>query len=415
MRWESGVCNAKLCGCEGENITIIDKNMEIEKINKIEKNNDEIIEGLENVSGKVRLINKAGKVTTSDLETSLNCSKEKKIVAVDFNIDGIENGGEAIIGNKDQVLGYKKIVDGREFINIDHHIPLDSMKRKVSSTNLACAYVLNNKNTLSEDPYEVVAHHADVDSFLATLVLRGVIPPDKGIEEAAIAADHTGKDSAIADFLQASQEEEKTKISKSESNYQNTFKFLAENFAKVLQKIDINELYQMKSDELLGKLKDKKLGIGVDSRLIANLEGRNNKRKKVEELVKNVGKENGFNEIKEGSGVFYVDVDEEIDGELAPAVFAENGLNANIIVISYPYLDRRATKVRLGEYGMINKLDLQSLDLGSFVKAIDKNGNQTEKSGYGGRWNAGSDKRNGGSLFNGKQFAENILKLLENK
>ncbi len=385
-------------------------------IEKMEKKIDskKIAEKLRNASEKVVLIPKKGNVDEKYIIKSLPDGKGKKIVAVDFNVFEIEKKGVPVkVGLSNEMVGYKENYQGREIINIDHHIPIDEMKRIVSSTNLACEYVKNN-GIIQDEEYDVVAHHADVDSFLATLVLRGAIPPDQGIEDTAIAADHTGRDNALADFLQASQEEKKIKDANGETSYQNTFKYLSENLAKLLEKVNIDDLSKMKSRELLQLLNDND-ELKIDPKMILNLESRIKKRQKVKELVERLGQKEGFKEVREGSGVYYVDVNQEIDGELAPAVFADNGINANVIVISYPNKDfpgRLATKVRLGEWGMINKLDLQKIDLNYFVRGIDKEGNKLDTPGYGGRWNAGSDKRNGGTYLNGCEYARNIDNLI---
>ena len=89
----------------------------------------------------------------------------------------------------------------RPIVNVDHHADLPSMRRRVSSTNLALERLGAG---LMPDPASdaVVVNHMDCDSVLASGVLSGLLAPDPDYGVAAIAADHTGADNPVADLLQ---------------------------------------------------------------------------------------------------------------------------------------------------------------------------------------------------------------------
>lgn|GEM_PF-1016842 len=88
-----------------------------------------------------------------------------------------------------------------KIINIDHHSPTERMEKKVTSTELAMDYV-RQYGTVSEKSILLI-NHADCDSVLAGAVLRGIIPCDRRFINAAVAADHTGGENDIADLLQS--------------------------------------------------------------------------------------------------------------------------------------------------------------------------------------------------------------------
>jgi len=91
--------------------------------------------------------------------------------------------------------------DGRAILNIDHHAPTVSMRRAVSSGNLALAYV-EDHGPLIDDQGKVLINHCDCDSIVSAAVLAGIVPAEPRLGQAVIAADHTGQADEIADALQ---------------------------------------------------------------------------------------------------------------------------------------------------------------------------------------------------------------------
>ncbi|MDO8594822.1 MAG: hypothetical protein Q7R93_04930 [bacterium] len=110
-------------------------------------------------------------------------------VFCDFYVEGIEVRGHEITG------GYQLC----DLVNIDHHAPNERMAQVVSSAPLAIDYRAENGIT---EGRRVVINHTDADSILSSGITAGVLEPEERFAEAAIAADHTGVENAIADLLQ---------------------------------------------------------------------------------------------------------------------------------------------------------------------------------------------------------------------
>jgi len=88
-----------------------------------------------------------------------------------------------------------------QLLCVDHHAPVPSMARRVSSANLALRYVRQCGVLPSEAV--VLISHTDCDSVLAAGILRGILPPLDAFGEAVMAADHTGAPNDISDLLQS--------------------------------------------------------------------------------------------------------------------------------------------------------------------------------------------------------------------
>lgn len=88
-----------------------------------------------------------------------------------------------------------------DILNIDHHAPAKQMFRFVSSGTLAIEYVAEHGK--APDDAHIVLNHTDCDSIISSLIVGGFIPPAPDFNEAVIAADHTGALQPIADLLQA--------------------------------------------------------------------------------------------------------------------------------------------------------------------------------------------------------------------
>lgn len=127
----------------------------------------------------------------------------KKIVVCDAYVEDIEN----IEGTINKKFGF---ITGN-IIVVDHHAPQERFEKIVSSTNLAVEYV-KEFGTADKDMLTII-NHTDADSILSSLIVRGILLPEKIFEEAAIAADHTGEENQIADLLQALKRERDIKLS----------------------------------------------------------------------------------------------------------------------------------------------------------------------------------------------------------
>lgn len=139
------------------------------------------------VADSVFLIKNSGRVSEEDLRRRFPSGS---IVACDFPVENIHQKSAPTI------FGFQK--DG--IINIDHHAPVREMEQNISSGVLAVKYVRQYGPIKSVIP--VVINHADCDSLLSALIMRGHLPPLKIFEDAVIAADHTGEPNDIADLLQ---------------------------------------------------------------------------------------------------------------------------------------------------------------------------------------------------------------------
>lgn len=193
----------------------------------------------------------------------------------------------------------------------------------------------------------VVINHTDCDSVLAAAILLGLVEPDDRLARAAEAADHTGVDDEIADALQA---------------------------------LDARRDFALS----LHTLRRIFCGAGVGEELSDDLQVRAGKRSRARACV------SSFRHV---GPVAWAELDEQVDGELFPALLPD----AEIIVVGCksPRSDRWFIKVRLGLAAKSGS-SLQNLEITTMDPA------------YGGRWNAGSNKRGGGSLMGPDAYAEHI-------
>lgn len=92
---------------------------------------------------------------------------------------------------------------GTRVFNIDHHAPHTQWERHVSSGVLACQWVRARGALQPGSGDVVVINHTDCDSVLASMILTGVLPPHERFEQAVLDADHRGAPNEVADLLQA--------------------------------------------------------------------------------------------------------------------------------------------------------------------------------------------------------------------
>ncbi|MFZ2970519.1 MAG: hypothetical protein WA063_05190 [Minisyncoccia bacterium] len=263
---------------------------------------------------------------------------------------------DAYIENIEQKTREGLIFRDKNVYSIDHHAPLSEYEKKISSTNLAIEYV--RENGPIEKDFSVVTNHTDADSVLACLIMRGIIPPDERYGMAAIAADHTGEENEIADLLQAVRYERNLDLS-------------------------------VRSLQLLRD------GKSIDGKAGDLLEKRHNDRRRAHELAKS-------DEIKKIEDVYYIELDKKID----PNFFVDAIPEAIIFMTFSPhkeYPEKLEARIRLGIAGIESGINLSKLGIES---AIDAN--------WGGRWNAGSDKRGGGTDLSCEEYAYKLNDLLQN-
>ena len=235
--------------------------------------------------------------------------------------------------------------------NIDHHAPVDEMARIVSSANLALLRVASQEPVTPTA--RVLITHNDCDSILSSGIIAGRLAPDARYGAAAIAADHTGEPNAIADLLQGIQDRREL-----------DFAF-----------------------DMLALLES---GRPLPAEAQRMLDDRLRKRDQAAEDVAN----GTFCHL--GHGIYFAEFASETDGEFFPALLP----HAKVIVIGIPHPDPArakpwACKVRRG-LAMPDGHDLRHLNLKQYDPA------------FGGRWNAGSNKRGGGTSVAPREWAEGL-------
>ncbi len=261
---------------------------------------------------------------------------EEKIIVCDFYIDKLEK--------QKNVLIEKWGLEFENIINIDHHAAIESMQRFISSAPLAIKYVKENG---PQSEAITVINHVDCDSVLSSAIMKGVIAPDNIFAEAAIAADHTGDENKIADLLQALQDKR---------NYD----FSIRNLKLLLE----GKVIEVEAQELLEKNKAER------------------------EKAKTFVEAGAF--LTKGP-ISYALLDTKIESAFFPSLLPE----ASIIVTACPFRnendkdasDKLELKIRLGK-NTIPNLTLDKLNLSDTPIH------------FGGRWNAGSNKRAGGTTLN---------------
>lgn len=241
-------------------------------------------------------------------------------------------------------------------LNIDHHAPVRRMERWITSTSLACDHV-NAHGPLGAD-WTVIINHTDADSILSSLILRGYLPPWTRFADAALAADHTGERNCVGDFLQAIQS-------------LRDLTFSTTNL--------VNHLFDLPCDQ------------GVQD----CLDRRQADRERAKSLV-----DSGV--FTRANRVAFAIVEEKLDPAFLPPLLPES----EVILLFSPLKadkERWEVKARLG-LSASEGLSLQRLRI-----------QETLDPAFGGRWNAGSNKRGGGTLLDPAAYAEQLNRLLPPK
>ncbi|HEU5039991.1 MAG TPA: hypothetical protein VFT84_04160 [Gemmatimonadales bacterium] len=264
------------------------------------------------------------------------------IVACDFHVQNIHLLGEPIES------GFRL---GR-LLNIDHHAPVPRMRRRISSAGLAIEHV--RRHGPAGGDTLVVINHTDCDSVLSSAIVLGLLPPESGYAEAAIAADHTGEANPVADLLQALEHERDFTMS-------------------------------LRNLLLTGA------GAPMEAAASALLGERLRRRERAAGLVAG----GAFTRF---GGVQMAVLGEETDGELFPGLLPD----ARLVMLAIPGAEAGTWKVklRLGRAAP-DGLTLPALGIEEFDPR------------YGGRWNAGSNRRGGGTTISPDRYAALVAERLE--
>jgi signal transduction histidine kinase len=247
-----------------------------------------------------------------------------------------------------EVWGWQTQTRGRVLRNVDHHAEDKRFFGPVSSGNLAIHYVRENGPLPVGVP--VLINHTDCDSILSAAMLSGILPPESIYGDAVVAADHTGAPNPLADLLQA---------------------------LEGLRDIDfsLRSLYRLLNNE----------GIGL--RATELLAKRKSDRSRAKKLVRS-----GAFQMVGSVALATLASRERIPCEFFPELLPE----AVVIISASPMENNRwETKVRLGLAAWEGET-MYSLE----IRRWEPN--------FGGRWNAGSTGRSGGSLVDPAALAEKV-------
>jgi hypothetical protein len=235
-------------------------------------------------------------------------------------------------------------------VNVDHHAPTARMARRISSTNLAIDHV--EVHGVRDDAL-ILINHSDCDSTLSSAIVGGLLPPDPMFGVAAIKADHTGEEDPIADLLQSLDP----------------------------WRDPARSLYNL--DLLLS-------GRDIESEAAERLARRHASRKRAGEYVAD-------GRFLCCGGLWWAEFDERVDGEFFPDQIPA----AEVIMMACPFEDGRyEIKLRLGPAAP-EGLWLSRLGINDWDPA------------FGGRWNAGSNNRGGGTDMAPRDYASHLISRLD--
>jgi len=278
------------------------------------------------------------------------------VLAADFYIDGAE-AWDPVPGG----LAHPSL----RVINVDHHAPLPSMQRHVSSANLALMR-LEAGLVPDESADAVVINHMDCDSVLASGILAGRLDSDPAYGEAAIAADHTGAENGISDLLQGL-----------DAHW-------SRNHRPMPDPDGLEFFFDSLSRFEGGRPMDPFAQEAVDERRASR------------DRAGRVVAEGRFH--AEG-GVHFATLEEPIEGELL-LPFLREAVMVATVNRHRERPDRQQVKIRLG-LAAPEGLSLQALGIEHFDSA------------YGGRWNAGSNNRGGGTTLEPEDYRVRLVAAAE--
>lgn len=248
----------------------------------------------------------------------------------------------------------KEIPGGYEIegiMNIDHHAPTTRMMKHISSTNLAIEQVRRH-GPVTPDSLVIISH-TDCDSVLSSCIMSGELPPNARFGEAAIAADHTGAADGIADVLQSLEE-------------RRDLYFSLRNLRKLLDGQPLDRIAQPYYARRLGKREAAAKAIEAGQVSL------------------------------DGSLAFGV-LESNLDGELFPARLPAAAVI--LLMRRRPDAPRWNAKIRLGISAPAGA-GLHHLHIERFDPA------------FAGRWNAGSNSRNGGTGMDPEEYARHVAEAM---
>jgi hypothetical protein len=239
-------------------------------------------------------------------------------------------------------------------LNVDHHAPLVRMDAPLTSTRLAVEHV--RTAGIAESGSWVVINHTDCDSVLSSGIMLGHLEPDDDFVVASICADHTGRPNAVADLLQALDEKR-------------TGDRIAAQYAESMTNLRL----LLQTGELL------------DPAAVAAVLVRKGKRSDAKALLRRFDMRDGL---------AFARCDREIDG----AFLVQPLKDAVVIMLAVPDLHAPGywvMKLRRGR-GAPAGFSLHDLRVSDWDRE------------YGGRANAGSNKRGGGTTMTPEFWAERL-------
>ena len=201
----------------------------------------------------------------------------------------------------------------------------------------------------------VVINHTDCDSVLTAAIVLGLLEPDPAYASAAIAADHTGEANPIADLLQALEH--------------------LRDFTRSLRNVMLLQA-----------------GAPLEAEASALLGDRLRRREQAAELV-------AGGAFRRMGRLELAVLEEDTEGELFPGLLPE----ACVLMLAIPCREPAGSwkvKLRLGS-GAPEGLTLPMLDITDFDPR------------YGGRWNAGSNRRGGGTTMDPERYAALVSERLD--
>ncbi len=292
--------------------------------------------------------------TIDSLFDLLKESGNKRMIILDQKVKDIENLGTRA------PYGYDISRDGLNITVIDHHV--SDPELSALSTGVLVLRYLHDHFTADKDTMVCITHK-DCDSLLSSLMITGALPPLDIYGEAVMAADHTGQADAIADLLQAIEEGPKS----------------GEILAKERLAFSIRELGALLSGNKLSEDSQR----FYDDRVSAR------------EVWK--GRLKDFVQLE--NGTFYYIFNEKVLSDPCPEFVSVLLPEAKLILVfhndtsNHDFLQLRVLRGIAGE---------------DKFRVDDPNLIFPEVAGFGGRSDAGSNRRGGVSIVNPVQVAEKI-------
>lgn len=315
----------------------------------------------------IRIIGKLGErekdePTPSDVSAKVIKSLyplSERLMTTDFLV--LSDTRSALFSSDGRLAGF---LCDEGVISIDHHVPDEPLvQRHISSTNMAIAYVETFGPWGTESP--VMGTHKDADSILSAGILAGLLEPIQIFGEAAIEADHRGGENSIADLLQSLRDRgDETDITDS--------------LACLITLLTQGERY---------------LPDYAKQALLT----RRRQRAQLQRLVET----GAFAHVE--NGVYYAELPERINGELLPALLSK----ASVIVVAYPLAEGKKTEEQRRNRTPVFEVKTRTGTMFPEGRSLQ----EFDLPHWGGRWNAGSTGRQGGTA-DPKAFASLVAERL---